>query len=217
MEGGYLLWSVEGDNINGMFAYDGLFGYTALRFRGFPGGNAMYGAIIIMATPSETYDAATGFDFSGEPVVEEYIIDAHDKAFRHWMTPVTATARAASAIDSYQVQETDCFTAMTFNSPGIFNTTFNISGTDSLIWGANGEDKFAGYHGQSRGVITVEWATGKVTLDEKREAIKANQTDSHEGHDHHNEAKPLEDSAASSFSFGFVVSSAVLIFAMFWK
>lgn len=208
-----MLWSVEGDNIKGMLAYDGLFGYTALGFRGLQGGNAMYGAIVIMATPSDSYSPVTGFDLTGEPAVEEYVLDATDKAFRHWMTPVTATARAAGSVDSYQVQETDCFTVMTFNTPGIFNTTFNVTGTDELIWGANGEDIFAGYHGQSRGVITVEWATGKVTLDEKREALRAEMTGDNEGDDP-SKASPLEDSAASSA--GFFVTFFASTLAVFW-
>lgn len=187
MEGGSLLWSVDGDNVDAMFLWNGLFGFTAFGFAGFPGGNAMQGAIIVMATPSDTYSPVTGFDLEQSAAVEEYIIDPTDKAFRHWMSPVTTMARSVpvSTPSTYGVEETECFTAMSFNTPGIFNTTFNVSGTDRMIWGANGWDMFAGYHGTSRGVIEVEWATGKVTLDEEREAIKNEQGDhDHEDHDH---------------------------------
>jgi hypothetical protein len=63
MEGGTLYWSViNGSIIDGMFSYNGLFGYTAFGFAGFPGGNAMHGAVIIMGTPSDTYSPVTGFD-----------------------------------------------------------------------------------------------------------------------------------------------------------
>lgn len=187
MGGGTLYWNVmDGKTIDGMFSFNGLFGYTALGFAGYlyPDGNAMHGAIIIQAVPSDTYSPVTGFDYNESAAVEEYIIDPKDKSFRHWMTPVTSKERSTLASDpsTYAVEETDCFTAMTFNTAGIFNTTFNISGSDTLIWAANGWDMFAGYHTrEARGVIDVEWKTGKVTLDEKREEIKANLTKAEEG------------------------------------
>ena len=150
MEGGTLYWSVEGDNINGMLSFNGLFGFLSFGFAGFPGGNAMHGAIVIQANPSDTYSPVTGFDFDQPASVDEYIIDPHDKAFRHWMTPIQSVIKTTPVSDSssYAVEEEDCFTAMTFNTPGIFNTTFNVKGTDRLIWGANGWDMFAGYHGR---------------------------------------------------------------------
>ncbi|CAB9498323.1 expressed unknown protein [Seminavis robusta] len=187
MEGGTLMWSVVDDKVKGMFSYNGIFGFTSLGFAGYPGGNAMHGAIVITATPSEMYSPVTGFNYSYDPLVADYIIHDTDKAFRWWQTPVaggtdvsgeltSTVARSAAAVSdtaSYGIVETDCYTAMTFFTAGIYNTTFNTTGTDKLIWGANGEDMFAGYHGMSRGVIEVDWKGGTVTLDEKREALKA--------------------------------------------
>ena len=39
-----------------------------------------------------------------------------------------------------------------------------MNGTDILIWGANPQDKFAGYHGKHRAKFEVEWSTGKASI-----------------------------------------------------
>jgi hypothetical protein len=195
-----------------MFSFNGLFGYTALGFAGFPGDNAMRGAIIIMATPSDTYSPVTGFDFDQPPTVQEYIIDAQDNAFRHWMTPVTSESRSnpLSNPSSYVVEETECFTAMAFNTPGIFNTTFNVKGRDDLIWAANGADMFAGYHANARGKIQVEWATGNVILAGEEETMEHEVNPDEEGGDH-NEEEHIETAGSDSLrGFGFETVFAVV-------
>jgi hypothetical protein len=62
------------------------------------------------------------------------------------------------------IESTECFTALTFESNGIHDIGFNSSGTDTLLWAANGVDYFAGYHQHNRAVFTVEWSTGKASF-----------------------------------------------------
>lgn len=163
--------------------------------------NAMTGALVMMAVPSASYNASGGFDFSdedvAEPIVTEHFINAEKGfAFRHWQTPVedvnvaiarnsdgeeeeaghhqhfASTGTVVSDISTYVAEEVDdCFSSVTFRTVGIFDRAFNVSGTDRMIWAANGEDMFAGYHGSARGVMTVDWSTGTVTLkgDEEEE------------------------------------------------
>ena len=58
------------------------------------------------------------------------------------------------------------------------------------MWAANGEDIFAGYHGDARGVFIVDWAAGNVVLEvkddeeEEEEATEAPKDDDHSDHDH---------------------------------
>jgi hypothetical protein len=190
--GGTLFWSViDNQFVDGMLSYDGLLGFLAFGFAGSPEWpNAMSGATILMAKPSSVYSASLGFDLSSledaEPVVEEHVIDPEWFAFRHWATPVTAVSRSESSV--YGVEEGDCFTFMTFQTTGIFNRTFNLSGegggTDRMIWSANGEDSFAGYHGSSRGVLFVNWSAGTVELKDEKPA----EEDNHDDNDHEDDA-----------------------------
>eukprot|EP00934_Nitzschia_sp_Nitz4_P003513 Nitzschia sp. Nitz4//scaffold195_size40117//37913//40184//NITZ4_007582-RA/size40117-snap-gene-0.11-mRNA-1//-1//CDS//3329540383//3503//frame0 len=167
--GGTLLWSItEDDTIDGMLSYNGLFGYVAFGYAGdLSTRNAMYGSKLIMATPSLEYSPVTGFDFSLDAIVEEYMIGT-SSAFRHWQSPLTAVSRSelVSNSESYSVEETDCFTSMTFDTAGIYDMAFNISGSDEMIWAANGVDSFAGYHGSARGIISIAWSEGSVTLED---------------------------------------------------
>lgn len=176
-QGGHILWSVEGDKIKGMVAYDGLFGYVGFGFAGDGPRNKMQRALILMANPSSVYSARYGFDYTYGPSVDEFLI-GDQLSFRHWQTPVSgvpsdgdgsvtiaASSTSVSDPNSYGVQEYNCYTSMTFNTAGIHNKPFNVSGTDELIWAANGMDIFAGYHGPARGVFNIEWKTGKASKD----------------------------------------------------
>lgn len=212
--GGTFYWSVNGDKIKGMISYNGLLGYLGWGFSGNGSHNEMQRAIIMMASPSSVYSAKTGFDFDFEPSVDEYMIGM-ELAFRHWQTPVTSTARntGASASGSYQVVESDCFTSVTFETPGIYNTTFNINGTDRLIWAANGEDMFAGYHGDSRGIFEVNWKTGALKMINKaeKETAEEKEVEDHEGHDHSEES--LNEASAGTVAAS--LASSVLFFGIF--
>ena len=202
MRGGVFLWSVvddvmDGDEsrtgaatIRGMLSYNGLCGFLGLGFSSSPSGGGahpMSGAIILMATPSEVYTPETGFELSQPAVVREYRIDEERKGFQYWSTPLEATSRQIVAAggktnhSSYAVEETDCFTAMSFVSAGIFDTPFNISGADTLIWAANGMDSMAGYHGNTRGRFIVNWRAGTVAYNPYA------QEEDHSDHDHNDD------------------------------
>jgi hypothetical protein len=219
--GGVLYWSVQNETISGKISHNGLFGFVAFGFGGSPEEeNAMIGAKIIMAKPSSVYNASTGFDFDFEPSVDEHVIGT-EFAFRHWQTPVSSVSRAVAAsaivsdISSYQVQETECFTSMTFQTAGIFDQAFNVTGTDRMIWAANGVDMFAGYHGDSQGILLVEWATGTVTLVEHDHEEDEDHDDAdhdHEDHDHdHEESGEGDVQNVGSSAFGIGLATTVMI------
>ncbi|KAL3914089.1 MAG: hypothetical protein SGARI_000314 [Bacillariaceae sp.] len=229
--GGVLYWTVQdGDVINGMLSYNGLFGFLALGFAGPPGSrNEMVSAKVILATPSSVYNASHGFDFDYDPMVAEYGIGS-EFAFRHWQTPLSAVSRQAAIVSdstSYAVDDGDCFTSMTFTTAGIFDRSFNVSGMDAMVWAANGEDMFAGYHGDSRGVVYVEWDQGVATLkveeeEEEQEAEEEDEHDhedheDHEGHeDHAGKGDDMGDgsAAASAIASFLVVAISALVAAM---
>jgi hypothetical protein len=162
------MYTLEDDHgVNGRLVYNGLFGWIAFGFANPTGDlNGMLGATIIMALPGGNYTAFSGLDLSLDPTIEEYIIDPENTAFRHWMTPVTATSKRQlheAGPASYEVDSTDCFTSLFFEMSSIHNTKFNLDGSDDLIWAANGEDYYVAYHGNSRGRFTIDWPTGAVT------------------------------------------------------
>jgi hypothetical protein len=164
--GAMFMWSVKDDHIAGRLAYNGIFGYLSMGFSGVLE-NAMQGAKVIMALPGGNYSAITGLDLAMDHNVHEYEIDhsSEKKSFRHWMTPVSdveaATSRAANTENLYAVEATDCFTELTFDTSTIYDQKFNLSGTDHLIWAANSQDYFAGYHA-ARGKFEVNWSAGPM-------------------------------------------------------
>ena len=128
--------------------------------------NGMLGATIIMALPGGNYSAFSGLDLSLDPTIEEYVIDPNQTAFRHWMSPVTSTSKrqdGETGLSSYKVDSTDCFTSLSFKTSSIHNINFNLTGSDELLWAANGQDYYAGYHGDSRGRFAIHWPTGVLT------------------------------------------------------
>ena len=169
------MWTIEDGMVNGRIAYDGLFGFLALGFAN-PNGenNGMHGAPILMALPGDNYSAYSGLDLTLDPTVNEYVIDPTLSAFRHWMTPVTSTSKRSGSrsLQSNQVESNDCFTAMNFKTSYIHTQDFNVTGTDDLIWAANSEDYYVGYHGLSRGRFLVDWPTGKVSMVSKDEGTE---------------------------------------------
>ena len=117
-----------------------------------------------MALPGGNYSAYSGLDLTLDPTVEEYVIDPTETAFRHWMTPVTATGRGSTGVSTYNVESNDCFTALSFKTSTIHTIDFNLTGSDELIWAANGRDYYVGYHGNARGRFAIHWPTGEVTV-----------------------------------------------------
>lgn len=177
-------WSVRDGRVQGRLSYNGIFGYLALGLP-MPGGakKGMHGARTILALPGGNYSPVTGLDLTMDDTVNEYVIDPHkDKsAFRHWSTPVVstldgnnggddattdiATSRSSSGnrLASYSVHADECFTVLTFDTSRIHDFAFNLTGTDRLIWAANSEDGFAGYH-TARGEMMIHWPTGKASI-----------------------------------------------------
>jgi hypothetical protein len=100
--------------------------------------------------------------------VAEYQIDPVESSFRFWQDPLsqpTAVARSASNTTSsqqavYEVTSNDCFTALTFQASSIYDQSFNLTGTDELLWAANGENYYVTYHGSNRGRFAIDWTTG---------------------------------------------------------
>ena len=159
-----LMWTVKNEKIHGRLAYNGLHGWLALGFANLAenaGHNGMNGANILMSIPGDDYDAATGFDFTKNTSVAEYVIHEKASSFRHWKDPVVNSSSTVIA----SVNEHECFTYIDFEADGFNGQAFNTNGTDIMIWGANGKDKFAGYHGRSdRAKMSVEWSTGSVKI-----------------------------------------------------
>ena len=161
------MYTIEDDTVKGRLVFNGLFGWIAFGFANITGElNGMLGATIIMALPGGNYTAFSGLDLSLDHTVEEYVIDPEKTAFRHWMTPVSATSKRqleGTGRASYEVDSTECFTSLSFKTSAIHNMKFNLAGKDELIWAANGEDYYVAYHGTSRGRFAIDWPTGEVT------------------------------------------------------
>ena len=124
----------------------------------------MNGANVILAAPGphETYSAFSGLEVtdSQDPSagsVAGYKIHEADSSFRHWAVPVSPDlADASFSFDG-------CHTDLTFEVDAINGKGFNFDGVDTLIWGANSEDYFVGYHGRTnRMIFDLDWGTGEI-------------------------------------------------------
>jgi hypothetical protein len=158
--GGLLQWSVVGDEIHGRLAFNGIFGYLAIGFADLDGAkNGMHGATLIMALPGGNYSAVTGLDLSLGTQIDNYMISENkdQSSFRWWQTPIATTR---SLTGSASVETNDCYTALYFNTSTIAGRALNVTGGDEMIWGANGEDYFAGYHSGSAARFHIEWTAG---------------------------------------------------------
>jgi len=163
------LYTLEDDAIKGRLVFNGLFGWISFGFANVGGGlNGMLGGTVIMGVPGGNYTAFSGLDLSLGPSVEEYVMDLEDTAFRHWQTPVTGTAISKRKLDdgigpaTYEVDETECFTSLMFKTSSIYNVSFNLDGTDELLWGADGDSYYVTYH-EGRGRFAIDWPTGKAS------------------------------------------------------
>jgi len=160
----YFTWSVLPDNktIQGRLAFNGLFGFIAIGFRNTDPNaylNGMLGGKVLMALAGGNYSAQTGLNMSLPGTVHEYQIDSSQTTFRLWNKPLSDNLLNKSAA----IEANDCFTAITFQTEAIAGKPFNVSGVDSLIWAANGQDTFVAYHGSNRGRFAVEWKTGAAS------------------------------------------------------
>ncbi len=165
----YLLWSVvEGDagsmKVKARLAFDNVFGWLALGFANVEDThlNGMNGASIIMAIPGGNYSPDTGLDLSVDGSVATYKIDVEKTAFRFWDTPIETDETKTTVAD---VEDTGCFTALTFESDHINGLKFNLNGTDEMIWGGNSNDIWMSYHGHAhRSRFTIDWNTGDMSF-----------------------------------------------------
>jgi hypothetical protein len=116
---------------------------------------------ILLARPGGNYTGYSGLDLSLGANVHEYQIDPQQTPYRVWMSSESSIRSTMTAgVDL----SPDCFTAMHVTASNIKGQAFNFSGTDDMLWAANGEDYFMMYHGANRGRFSIHWPTGKVTL-----------------------------------------------------
>eukprot|EP00588_Corethron_pennatum_P008873 CAMPEP_0194275272 /NCGR_PEP_ID=MMETSP0169-20130528/8158_1 /TAXON_ID=218684 /ORGANISM="Corethron pennatum, Strain L29A3" /LENGTH=766 /DNA_ID=CAMNT_0039018695 /DNA_START=35 /DNA_END=2332 /DNA_ORIENTATION=+ len=225
------MWNIVDDEVEGKLVFHGLFGYLALGFA-YEGGkkNGMHGAPIIMALPGGGYTAKFGLDMDLGPSVSEYVIDESGSSFRHW--PIPIPNRDTS---TYEVESTECFTALTFKTNNINDIKFNVTGMDTLLWGSNNQDTFAGYHGRGalqedgtragdRDTFYINWVTGEGGIgwvadyeNKKQEEQEEKQKDEKENIDEEEETEPFTNSEKSvvlPVVLGCVVAAVFIIGAV---
>lgn len=168
-------WSVLDDKktVKATVRFRGLFGWIAMGFANLDpdaGHKGMNGGTVVLALPygGGEYSAKTGLDLTKGQTISEYFIHEKATAFRHWSTPITSstsTARSTdpkTTVDYANVESTECFTSITMETDHIHEKTFNVGGSNEMLWAANGEDAFAGYHGRNRARFSVDWTGGKA-------------------------------------------------------
>jgi len=168
-----LFWSVVDDNegkkkIKARLAYDARHGWLAIGFADPEGRhNGMNGGSIILSVPGGNYSAVAGLDLSAGGSVATYQINPMGSSFRHWTDPIENDVTETTVAE---FEETDCFTAITFESDHINGKQFNFDGIDDMIWGGNFEDHFVGYHGRTdRARFTLDWNTGDIVFSGEEE------------------------------------------------
>jgi len=153
--GAFFMWSVVGGTIKARLAFNNVFGYLSAGFADINGKkNGMHGANVLIAMPGGDYSAVTGLDLD-KPSVQSFVIDPTQSSFRHWQEPIDGNPGA-------EFVQTECFTALLFETDEINGIAFNTTGTDEMIWAGNEKDHFMGYHGRNRDRFTVEWSTGEA-------------------------------------------------------
>jgi hypothetical protein len=164
-----LLWSIvdSGDGskkLNARLVFDNVFGWLAIGFANpnDPGLNGMLGANILLAMPGGNYSAATGMDLNVDGSVATYKIDEADTAFRHWQTPIDNDETRTTVAG---FEESDCFTALTFESDHINGQKFSLDGTDDMVWAGNHNDIWMAYHGPfDRSRFVIDWTKDDEVL-----------------------------------------------------
>mmetsp|Transcript_1934 Transcript_1934/g.4153 ORF Transcript_1934/g.4153 Transcript_1934/m.4153 type:complete len:746 (+) Transcript_1934:136-2373(+) len=224
------MWNVVDDEVEGKLVFHGLFGYLAFGFA-YEGGkkNGMHGAPIIMALPGGGYTAKFGLDMDLGPSVSEYVIDESGSSFRHW--PIPIPNRDTS---TYEVESTECFTALTFKTNSINDTKFNVTGMDTLLWGSNNQDTFVGYHGRGalqedgtragdRDTFYINWVTGEggigwvADYENKKQEYEEKEKDQEENIDEIEKTEPSTNSSKLDVIIGCIIAAVVAIFSLFWS
>lgn len=159
-------------------------------------------ANVLLALPGTNYSAQFGLDLDGEPNVNEYEISSSQSAFRHWSTPI-ATSRISSVPN--EIKSTECYTSFTFEQTSIGKYTFNVNGTDELVWAANGKDFFVNYH-DTRARFTIDWAAGEASFDGDGVG--------HSSDDDHDDATEEPDSGSPAIVGHLVTAAFALAAAM---
>ncbi|GKY90491.1 hypothetical protein MPSEU_000022900 [Mayamaea pseudoterrestris] len=166
-----LQWNVRQDSsgemvLDARLSFNGLFGFLGLGFASSFGElHGMLGAKVLLARPGDNYTGYSGLDLSGGPNVHEFQIDSEQTPFRVWMTSESEIAApSGSEFSSSIVNSSDCFTSMKIVTSSIKGQAFNSSGTDEMLWAANGQDYYMMYHGANRGRFSLHWPTGEVEL-----------------------------------------------------
>jgi len=166
---------------------------------------AIITANVLMALPGGNYSAYSGLDLDMPGSVNMYEIHPEMTSFRFWMTPTVST-KSDEDTEAFGIEENDCFTAMSFKQSSIGKYTFNLTGSDELIWAANGQDYFVQYHGpESRGRFSIHWPTGEVKM-----ANQENEEEE-EGNDDHEDGPEI----SAAFHFRYYISFPALLFC-FW-
>lgn len=204
--------------VKGRLVFGDVFGWLGFGFAN-PGGkhNGMNGGNILLALPGGDYTAEYGLVVpgmtdagSGEistdvaklrsveitettnpegSTVKMYQISNGGSAFRHWDKP-TGELDGTDTSEASVVVVTDCFTSMEFVTDNINGETFNVSGTNEMIWAGNSEDYYVGYHGRgNRARFTLNWMNGTgyfYGADEESE-YGSEHEEGDEGHDDHSD------------------------------
>ena len=216
----YLSWSVvEGDDgkrkIKARLAFNNVFGYLSMGFANKLDQihNGMNGGTVLLAIPGGNYSAVTGLDLTVGGSVGTYVIDSEDTAFRHWDRPIETDEALATMAD---YEHDDCFTALMFETDHINDEMFDIDGSDDLIWAANKDDYFVGYHGPfNRARFTVEWKTGNISFFGEKDE-DGHDGNSHEDGDGHNHSTPVDvKSAGTRFSTSVAFGTFLALAATF--
>jgi hypothetical protein len=143
-----------------------------------------------MARPGGNYTGMSGLDLSMGPTYAHYEIDSEQTPFRIWMSSESDYALGNDDISpTLGVAFSDCNVAMQVLTTNIKGQAFNFSGTDEMLWAANGEDSYMMYHGTNRGRFSINWQSGEVKL------LSAPPFE--EGHDGQPTAAPVSDESSS--------------------
>lgn len=166
--------------------------------------NGMNGGKVLLMKPGGNYSPVSGLDLSVGPNIGAYVIDDKDSAFRHWIGTELAAEGASH-------EHTDCFTALSFESDNISGQTFNLEGTDEMIWAGNSNDYYVGYHSRnSRARLTIDWNAGEVEFFSSKPAWET-EVDSDGEDTLGSSASKFEDDDSSSSTFAFNAFSGLAV------
>ena len=169
-DGAIFQYTVVENTVMGRLIFNGIFGYLGIGLAGNDSTtNFMSNGRVMVATRGDEFSPRFGLDVSLPNAVHDYIIDPVETSFRIWgKQPYVAAATTESTtfdvnnngrrqLKEYDVVTDECYTILTFTTDTIADRSFNIQGSDTMIWAANHMDAYMQYHGNNRGVFTVDW------------------------------------------------------------